>query len=168
MNKSEMIDAIARHADISKAAAGRALDDPVMALTEHLRERVLVPATQRARVTVIDTPPLSAVADAAAIAANPNAKQPLAVAEKARAARAKLPSTAEMKKKYGDAKMRRFLAYELNRYLVGRAFDDFGVDAFERLHLEVVAAARDGEARPGRCCDLELGHSRSPSRSSAG
>ncbi|HEU4841080.1 MAG TPA: CpsD/CapB family tyrosine-protein kinase, partial [Ilumatobacteraceae bacterium] len=49
--------------------AGRALDDPVMALTEHLRERVLVPATQRARVTVIDTPPLSAVADAAAIAA---------------------------------------------------------------------------------------------------
>jgi ABC-2 type transport system permease protein len=28
-----------------------------------------------------------------------------------------------MKKKYGDAKMRRFLAYELNRYLVGRAFE---------------------------------------------
>ena len=26
MNKSELIDAIARHADISKAAAGRALD----------------------------------------------------------------------------------------------------------------------------------------------
>jgi len=28
-----------------------------------------------------------------------------------------------MKKKYGEAKMRRFLAYELNRYLMGRAFE---------------------------------------------
>ena len=41
-------------------------------------------------------------ADAEAIAGNPNAKEALAVAEKARAARAKLPNTAEMKKKYGE------------------------------------------------------------------
>jgi sugar phosphate isomerase/epimerase len=40
--------------------------------------------------------------DAAAISSNPNAREPLAVAEKARAARAKLPNTAEMKKKYGE------------------------------------------------------------------
>ena len=31
MNKSDLIDAIARHADISKAAAGRALDATVEA-----------------------------------------------------------------------------------------------------------------------------------------
>jgi hypothetical protein len=40
--------------------------------------------------------------DAEAIAGNPNATEALAVAEKARAARANLPDTAEMKKKYGE------------------------------------------------------------------
>ena len=34
MNKSELIDAIATQADISKAAAGRALDATVAAITE--------------------------------------------------------------------------------------------------------------------------------------
>ena len=33
MNKSDLIDAIARHADISKAAAGRALDALTSAIT---------------------------------------------------------------------------------------------------------------------------------------
>ena len=33
MNKSELIDAIAKHADISKAAAGRALDATVDAIS---------------------------------------------------------------------------------------------------------------------------------------
>jgi sugar phosphate isomerase/epimerase len=40
--------------------------------------------------------------DAEAVAANPNAAEALAVAEKARAARAHLPSAAEMKAKYGE------------------------------------------------------------------
>ena len=51
--------------------------------------------------------------------------------------------------------------------LVGRAFDDLGVDAFQRLHLQVVAAAGDGEAGPGGRRDLELGHSVSFSSLSA-
>ena len=38
MNKSELIDAIARHADISKAAAGRALDATVNAIKGSLRK----------------------------------------------------------------------------------------------------------------------------------
>ncbi len=38
MNKSEMIDAIAEGADISKAAAGRALDAMVEAVTETLKK----------------------------------------------------------------------------------------------------------------------------------
>ncbi len=38
MNKSELIDAIARHADISKAAAGRALDATVNAMKGALRK----------------------------------------------------------------------------------------------------------------------------------
>ena len=38
MNKSGMIDAIAKHADISKAAAGRALDAPVSAIKTSLRK----------------------------------------------------------------------------------------------------------------------------------
>lgn len=37
MNKSELIDTIAAHADISKAAAGRALDGFIAAVTEALR-----------------------------------------------------------------------------------------------------------------------------------
>ena len=37
MNKSELIDAIARHADISKAAAGRALDATVNAIKSSLK-----------------------------------------------------------------------------------------------------------------------------------
>ena len=40
--------------------------------------------------------------DAEAVAANPNARDALAVAEKARAARASLPSGADMKKTYGE------------------------------------------------------------------
>ncbi len=38
MNKSELIDAIASGADISKAAAGRALDSTIDAVTESLRK----------------------------------------------------------------------------------------------------------------------------------
>ncbi|MBT8148691.1 MAG: HU family DNA-binding protein [Pseudomonadales bacterium] len=38
MNKSELIDAIALSADISKAAAGRALDATLEAIAENLRE----------------------------------------------------------------------------------------------------------------------------------
>ncbi len=38
MNKSEMIDAIAEGADISKAAAGRALDAMVEAVTDTLKK----------------------------------------------------------------------------------------------------------------------------------
>ncbi|NVJ61532.1 MAG: HU family DNA-binding protein [Gammaproteobacteria bacterium] len=38
MNKSELIDAIASGADISKAAAGRALDATLDAITETLRK----------------------------------------------------------------------------------------------------------------------------------
>ena len=42
MNKSEMIDAIARHADISKAAAGRALDATVTAIKSSLKNGDIV------------------------------------------------------------------------------------------------------------------------------
>jgi DNA-binding protein HU-beta len=42
VNKSEMIDAIARHADISKAAAGRALDATVGAIKTSLRKGDIV------------------------------------------------------------------------------------------------------------------------------
>lgn len=38
MNKSELIDAIAAEADISKASAGRALDAAVDAVTNELKE----------------------------------------------------------------------------------------------------------------------------------
>ncbi len=38
MNKSEMIDAIAAGADISKAAAGRALDSMIDAVTDALKK----------------------------------------------------------------------------------------------------------------------------------
>jgi len=38
VNKSELIDAIATGADLSKAAAGRALDSTVEAITESLRK----------------------------------------------------------------------------------------------------------------------------------
>jgi len=39
MNKSELIDAVAEEADISKAAAGRAVDAMVNAVTEALKAR---------------------------------------------------------------------------------------------------------------------------------
>ena len=42
MNKSDLIDAIARHADISKAAAGRALDATVDAIKASLAQDELV------------------------------------------------------------------------------------------------------------------------------
>jgi len=42
VNKSELIDAIARHADISKAAAGRALDAAVNSITGSLRKGDIV------------------------------------------------------------------------------------------------------------------------------
>ena len=42
MNKSEMIDAIARHADISKAAAGRALEATVTAIKSSLKKGDMV------------------------------------------------------------------------------------------------------------------------------
>ena len=42
MNKTELIDAIARHADISKAAAGRALDATVNAITASLKDGEMV------------------------------------------------------------------------------------------------------------------------------
>lgn len=38
MNKSELIDAIAAHADISKAAASKALDGVVAAVTDALKQ----------------------------------------------------------------------------------------------------------------------------------
>ena len=38
MNKSELIDSIADSADISKAAAGRALDATIEAITQSLRD----------------------------------------------------------------------------------------------------------------------------------
>lgn len=42
MNKSELIDAIAESADISKAAAGRALDATVAAVTTSLKKGEMV------------------------------------------------------------------------------------------------------------------------------
>jgi DNA-binding protein HU-beta len=42
VNKAEMIDAIARHADISKAAAGRALDATIGAIRTSLRKGDIV------------------------------------------------------------------------------------------------------------------------------
>jgi DNA-binding protein HU-beta len=42
VNKSEMIDAIANHADISKAAAGRALDAAVNAIKASLKKGDIV------------------------------------------------------------------------------------------------------------------------------
>lgn len=42
MNKSELIDAIARHADISKAAAGRALDATLIAIAASLKRGDIV------------------------------------------------------------------------------------------------------------------------------
>ena len=42
MNKSELIDAIAKHADISKAAAGRALDATVDAIQTSLKKGSMV------------------------------------------------------------------------------------------------------------------------------
>jgi DNA-binding protein HU-beta len=42
VNKSELIDAIARHADISKAAAGRALDALVNSITGSLQKGEIV------------------------------------------------------------------------------------------------------------------------------
>ncbi len=42
MNKSELIDAIAKHADISKAAAGRALDATVNSINGSLRKGDIV------------------------------------------------------------------------------------------------------------------------------
>ena len=42
MNKSELIDAIAKHADISKAAAGRALDATVDAIQSSLKKGTMV------------------------------------------------------------------------------------------------------------------------------
>jgi DNA-binding protein HU-beta len=42
VNKSELIDAIARHADISKAAAGRALDATVNAIKASLKNGEMV------------------------------------------------------------------------------------------------------------------------------
>jgi len=42
VNKSELIDAIARHADISKAAAGRALDATVGAIRSSLKKGDIV------------------------------------------------------------------------------------------------------------------------------
>lgn len=42
MNKSELIDVIAKHADISKAAAGRALDATVDAIRGSLKKGSIV------------------------------------------------------------------------------------------------------------------------------
>jgi len=42
VNKAEIIDAIARHADISKAAAGRALDATIGAITTSLKQGDIV------------------------------------------------------------------------------------------------------------------------------
>jgi Mrp family chromosome partitioning ATPase len=50
--------------------AGEQLADPGVALTQHLRERVLEPASERIGLTVIDTPPVGSLSDAAAIAAH--------------------------------------------------------------------------------------------------
>jgi DNA-binding protein HU-beta len=42
VNKSELIDAIAKHADISKAAAGRALDATVNSIASSLKKGDIV------------------------------------------------------------------------------------------------------------------------------
>lgn len=42
MNKSELIDAVAQHADISKAAAGRALDATIGAVQQALKKGQMV------------------------------------------------------------------------------------------------------------------------------
>ncbi len=42
MNKSELIDAVARHADISKAAAGRAVDAVVNSIKDSLKSGDMV------------------------------------------------------------------------------------------------------------------------------
>ena len=42
MNKSELIEAIAKHADISKAAAGRALDATVNSIKSSLKKGEIV------------------------------------------------------------------------------------------------------------------------------
>ena len=42
MNKAELIDAIAKHADISKAAAGRALDAAVNSISGSLKKGEIV------------------------------------------------------------------------------------------------------------------------------
>jgi DNA-binding protein HU-beta len=42
VNKAELIDAIAKHADISKAAAGRALDATVDAIAGSLKKGTMV------------------------------------------------------------------------------------------------------------------------------
>jgi DNA-binding protein HU-beta len=42
VNKSELIDAIAKHADISKAAAGRALDATVNSIANSLKKGDIV------------------------------------------------------------------------------------------------------------------------------
>ncbi|MFI4951709.1 MAG: HU family DNA-binding protein, partial [Burkholderiales bacterium] len=42
MNTSDLIDAIARHADISKAAAGRALDAMVTSIRNSLKKGDIV------------------------------------------------------------------------------------------------------------------------------
>ena len=49
-------------------AAGAPLEAPAVALAQHFEDRVLTPARQRVGFTVVDAPPVTALADAVAIA----------------------------------------------------------------------------------------------------
>jgi nucleoid DNA-binding protein len=60
VNKSELIDAVARHADISKAAAGRAVDAMVNSIKESLRNGDMVTLVGSARSTSASARPAAA------------------------------------------------------------------------------------------------------------
>ncbi|WP_085315646.1 HU family DNA-binding protein [Derxia lacustris] len=73
MNKTELIDHIARQADISKAAAGRALDSLVLAVTESLKEGQ--------SVTLVGFGTFSVTSRAARSGRNPKTGEAIAIQE---------------------------------------------------------------------------------------
>ena len=74
MNKSELIDAIAQSADISKAAAGKALDGMVAAVTEALKSGDTV--------TLVGFGTFSVMERAGRIGINPATKKPIQIEAK--------------------------------------------------------------------------------------
>ena len=74
MNKSELIDAIAQSADISKAAAGKALDGMVAAVTEALKSGDTV--------TLVGFGTFSVMERAGRIGINPATKKPILIEAK--------------------------------------------------------------------------------------